>query len=59
MSKLKIGDTIQCHDEKDMLSTHANLMKNGVWCDWLDIKEQPPKKWRLTITGFDKELKNE
>lgn len=54
MSDLKIGDTIQCHDKEDMLSTHAELMKNGVYCDWNNIKDEPPLKWRLTVVGFDK-----
>jgi len=54
MSDLKIGDTIQCSDEKDMLAIHAELMRCGVWCDWLNIKDPAPNKWKLTITGFEK-----
>jgi len=25
----------------------------GVYCDWLDIKESEPIKWRLTVTGVE------
>lgn len=58
MNELKIGDTIQCHDEKGLLSVHAELMRCGVYSDWLDIKEDAPKKWTLTVTGFEKGKEN-
>lgn len=53
MADLKKGDTIQCRNQEDMLNTHARLMASGVYCDWLDIKEPEPIKWRLTVTGVE------
>lgn len=50
-NKLKVGDTIRCSNENEMIEISIELQKEGIWADWLNIKDQPPKKWTLTITG--------
>lgn len=53
MDKLKIGDTIQCACDLDMIATHEELAKCGIWSDWLNIQEPPPRRFLLTITGIE------
>lgn len=38
-----------------MLKKARELDEAGCFCDWLDIKEAPPIKWRLTVVSIDKE----
>ena len=33
--RLKVGDTIKCHDEDDMIKTMEELAKDGVGTDFL------------------------
>lgn len=56
---LKVGDTIQCADEEDMLKAHNELAKEGIYTDWLDIAETGKIKWRLTVVGVRLNDKNE
>lgn len=46
---IKKGDTILYANEEDMIKTSMRLGKEGIFTDWLDIKEAPPLKWRLTV----------
>lgn len=51
---LQIGDTIQCASDEDMIRTSEELAKCGYFTDWLNIKEEPPRRYILTVLGKDK-----
>lgn len=52
--RLQVGDTIQCSCDIEMVMISNELAKEGIQSDWLNIKEEPPRRWILTITGKDK-----
>lgn len=35
MDGLKVGDTIKCFDEKDLINTHNELSKSGIQTDFV------------------------
>lgn len=55
MSDLKVGDTIKCHDDEDMIKVSTELMKEGIYTDWFDIKD-PERRNILTITKIEREV---
>lgn len=52
--ELNVGDTIQCSCDIEMIMISEQLAKEGIQSDWLNIKEEPPRRYILTITGKDK-----
>lgn len=56
MEKLRVGDTIQCHDDEEMIRVSNELMKEGIYTDWFDIKD-PVRRNILTITKIESEGK--
>ena len=52
---LKFGDRIICADLDDMIITSSRLAKAGIKTDWLDIKEDGPEKFTLTVVGVEEE----
>lgn len=56
MEKLRVGDTIQCHDDEEMIRVSNELMKEGIYTDWFDIKD-PVRRNTLTITKIESEEK--
>lgn len=56
MEKLRVGDTIQCHDDEEMIRVSNELMKEGIYTDWFDIKD-PVRRNTLTITKIESEGK--
>lgn len=49
-SDLKVGDTIKCHDQDDMIDTMNELVKSGVETDFLYKKDGKEGFW-LVVTG--------
>lgn len=43
--ELKIGDMIKCHDIEDMISTDAELHKNGICTDYRYEKDGEKGLW--------------
>lgn len=35
MANLRVGDTIECHDKKEMVNPDFELAKEGVYCEYL------------------------
>lgn len=54
MSDLKVGDTIKCSSDEDMIRVSNELMKEGIYTDWFDIKN-PERRNILTITKIESE----
>lgn len=54
MSDLKVGDTIKCSSDEDMIRISNELMKEGIYTDWFDIKD-PERRNILTITFIESE----
>jgi len=50
---LKIGDTIQCADDEDMVRVSTELAKEGIFTDWPYITEPGKKKNLLVVTGVE------
>lgn len=46
---LKVGDTIKCADEEDLLNTHNDLDLNGVYTDFLYEKDGKKGLWLEVI----------
>lgn len=51
----KVGDTIKCLNQTDMINTSMDLDRHGVMTDWLNIKEQSDRKWTLTVVGIEED----
>lgn len=56
--RFKVGDTIQCSCDIEMIMISNELAKEGYQSDWLNIKEPAPRRYILTITGVDKNERN-
>lgn len=54
MSDLKVGDTIKFSSDEDMIRVSNELMKEGIYTDWFDIKN-PERRNILTITKIESE----
>lgn len=50
---LKIGDTIQCANDEDMINTSEALAKEGIFTDWPYIAEPGKKRNLLVVTGVE------
>lgn len=50
-SDLKVGDTIKCHDQDDMIDTMNELVKSGIETDFLYKKDGKEGLW-LVVTGY-------
>lgn len=44
-NKLKVGDTIKCHDKDDMVNTMTELAKEDIYCDFLYEKDGVKGLW--------------
>lgn len=50
---LKIGDTIQCSDDEEMVRVSVELAKEGIFTDWPYIAEPGKKRNLLVVTGVE------
>lgn len=50
---LKVGDTIQCSDDNDMINVSTELAKEGIFTDWPYIAEPGKKRNLLVVTGVE------
>ena len=50
--KLKIGDTIKCHDAEDMIFTSAELYETGIYTDFLYEKDGEKGLWLEVVKGY-------
>lgn len=53
MNKLKVGDTILCNDENDMINVSQELSKQGIYTDWFYISENSDRKYMLTVVEVE------
>ena len=53
MSNLQIGDTIKCHDKNDLIDTMKSLQKEGIYCDFMFLKDGNKGYW-LIVEGSEK-----
>lgn len=54
---LKVGDTIQCASDLDMIYTSEALAKEGVFTDWLDVQKPGKERYKLTVMQIVKARK--
>lgn len=52
---MKVGDTIQCANDEDMIKTSEALAKEGIFTDWPFIKEPGKKRFLLVVTGVEED----
>lgn len=52
---MKVGDTIQCANDEDMIKTSEALAKEGIFTDWPFIKEPGKKRFMLVVTGVEED----
>ena len=53
MSNLQIGDTIKCHDKNGLIDTMESLQKEGIYCDFMFLKDGKKGYW-LIVEGSEK-----